>query len=61
MKKNLFDTEMNSFEVDGKQEPLKTCKPCTLEVKKISKKINNRKLSNIKDEELAHILSPFKY
>jgi len=24
-------------------------------------KINNRKLSDIKDDEVAHILTPFKY
>ena len=38
---------------------LKACEPCASECKKISKKINDRKLSDIKKEEVAHILSPF--
>ena len=31
------------------------CNPCAEECKKINKKVNNRKLSEIKDEEVAHI------
>ena len=37
----------------------KACDPCAAECEKINRKINNRKLSDIKDEEVAHILSPF--
>ena len=33
----------------------KACDPCALECKKINRKVNNRKLSEIKDEEVAHI------
>ena len=59
MKKNLFNIDLNkSSEVYGSQS-LKACNPCAEECKKINKKINNRKLSDIKDEEVAHILSPF--
>ena len=59
MKKNLFDIDLNeSSDVYGSQS-LKACDPCAAECEKINKKINNRKLSDIKDEEVAHILSPF--
>ena len=59
MKKNLFDTDLDkSSDVYGSQS-LKACDPCAAECEKISKKINNRKLSDIKDDEVAHILSPF--
>ena len=34
----------------------KACDPCAAECEKISKKINNRKLSDIKDDEVLHIL-----
>ena len=59
MKKNLFDIDLNkSSDVYGAQS-LKACDPCAAECEKINRKINNRKLSDIKDEEVAHILSPF--
>ena len=35
----------------------KGCSPCLNEVKKIEKKINNRKLSEIKVEEIKAIVS----
>ena len=35
------------------------CSPCNQECEKINKRINGRKLSDIKKEEVAHILSPF--
>jgi hypothetical protein len=55
VKKNLFDIDLdNSSEAYGSQS-LKACDPCAAECKKI----NNRKLSDIKDDEVAHILSPF--
>ena len=47
MKQNLFDINYNKSS--------KVCDPCALECKKINKKVNNRKLSDIKDEEVAHI------
>ena len=59
MKKNLFNTDLDKpSDVYGSQS-LKACDPCAAECEKISKKINNRKLSDIKDDEVAHILSPF--
>jgi hypothetical protein len=59
VKKNLFNTDLdNSSDVYGSHS-LKACEPCATECKKISRKINNRKLSEMKDDEVAHILSPF--
>ena len=52
MKKNLFNIDYNNSS--------KPCKPCALECKKINNKINNRKLSEIKNEELSHILNIFE-
>jgi len=37
------------------------CSPCNLECKKINKRINNRKLSEIKTEEHPHILKVFNF
>ena len=39
----------------------KACSPCNLECKKINKRINNRKLSEIKSKEVPHILKVFDY
>ena len=59
MKKNLFNINLNkSSDVYGSQS-LKACDPCAAECEKINKKITNRKLSDIQDEAVAHILSPF--
>ena len=59
MKKNLFDIDLNkSSDVYGSQSQ-KACDPCAAECEKIDRRINNRKLSDIKDDEVAHILSPF--
>ena len=33
----------------------KACDPCALECKRINRKVNNRKLFDIKNEEVAHI------
>ena len=59
MRKNLFDIDHNnSSEVDyGSLK--KACDPCASECEKIDNKINGRKLSEFKDEEVPHILSPF--
>ena len=62
MKKNLFNLNLtNSSEMNGSQLGQETCEPCSSECEKIKKKINNRKLSDIKDEEVLNILTPFKY
>ncbi len=38
----------------------KSCEPCYLECEKIDKRVNNIKLSKIKDEEVSYILSVFE-
>ena len=38
----------------------KACYPCALECKKIDKKVNNRKLSELKDNEVSYILNVFE-
>ena len=52
MKKNLFSIDYNNS-----SEPFK---PYALECKKINDKINNRQLSEIKNEEVPHILNIFE-
>ena len=62
MKKNLFTFNLNnSSDTSGSYRGQETCEPCSSECKKISSKINNRKLSDIKDEEVLSIITPFKY
>ncbi len=39
----------------------KACSPCCLECEKINKRVNNRKLSEIKTEEVPHILKVFDF
>ena len=51
-KKNLFEIDYNKSS--------KACDPCALECKKIYLKINNRKLSELKNEEASHILKIFE-
>jgi len=59
VKKNLLNIDLNkSSNVYGSQSQ-KACDPCATECKKISKKINNRKLSDIKDNEINEIISVF--
>ena len=38
----------------------KGCSPCALECEKINEKINKRKLSELKNKEVSHILSIFE-
>ena len=38
----------------------KSCDPCALECEKIGKKVNNRKLSDLKDTEVSYILKVFE-
>ena len=63
MKKNLFNNHLNNSSSVNQSQGLQvgqiTCKPCSLEVKKMTMKINGRKLSDIKKEEVRHIFSPF--
>jgi len=61
VKKNLFNFNLNnSSDVSGSLGGQITCEPCSSECEKIKKKINNRKLSEIKKEEALDILTPFK-
>ena len=61
MKKNLFNFDLsNSSVMNGSLEGQITCEPCSSECEKIKRKINNRKLSEIKKEEALDILTPFK-
>tara|TARA_A100001011_G_scaffold316046_1_gene334896 strand:- start:207 stop:377 length:171 start_codon:yes stop_codon:yes gene_type:complete len=39
----------------------KPCSPCAEECKKINKKINKRKISEIKTKEVPHILKVFNF
>jgi hypothetical protein len=59
VKKNLFYINLNNSSNANGSQSLKACEPCARECKKIDKKINGRKLTDIKDVEVAHILSPF--
>ena len=59
VKKDLFNINLDNPSNTNGLQPQKACRPCALECEKINRKINNRKLSDIKDEEVAHILSPF--
>ncbi len=51
-KKNLFEVDLNKSS--------KACDPCALECEKTNQKINNRKLSELKNNEVAHILEIFE-
>jgi len=51
-KKNLFEMDYNKSS--------KACDPCASECKKINLKINNRKLSELKNDEVSHILNIFE-
>ena len=60
MKKNLFNfNKNNSSNASGSQVGQITCEPCANECKKIEIKINNRKLSDIKNEEIDHLINIF--
>ena len=61
MKKNLFTFDLNnSSDESGLHGGQITCKPCLSECEKINSKINNRKLSDLKDEDVINVISPFK-
>ena len=60
MKKNLFNFDNNnSSNANGSQVGQITCEPCANECKKIEIKINNRKLSAIKHQEIDRLISVF--
>ena len=39
----------------------KACSPCIMECKKINERINKRNLSDIKEQEVPHILKVFDF
>jgi hypothetical protein len=60
VKKNLFDfnlsiSQNNSSSLEGQI----TCEPCLSEYEKIKKKINNRKLSEIKNNDIDRVINVF--
>jgi len=65
-----YDEEEQTVMVTKKFEPdlldidynksSNSCDPCALECKKIDKKVNNRKLSELKDDEVSYILKVFE-
>ena len=60
MRKNLFDfnlsiSQNNSSSLEGQI----TCEPCLSECEKIKKKINNRKLSDIKNNDIDRVINVF--
>ena len=60
MKKNLFDfnlsiSQNNSSSLEGQI----TCEPCLSECEKIKKKINNRKLTEIKNNDIDRVINVF--
>jgi hypothetical protein len=60
VKKDLFNFDLsNSSDAGGSLGGQITCEPCSSEVEKIKSKINNRKLSDIKDEDIIDVISPF--
>ena len=60
MEKDLFNfNKNNSSNASGSQVGQITCEPCANECKKIEIKINNRKLSDIKNEEIDHLINVF--
>ena len=60
MKKNLFNFDLdNSSDKRGSLVGQITCEPCSSECKKIKKKINNRKFSEIKKSDIDHITNIF--
>ena len=60
MNKNLFNFDkVNSSNTNGSQVGQITCEPCVYECKKIKIKINNRKLSDIRSDEIDHLITGF--
>ena len=67
---SFYDNESKKIMVTKKFEPhlldidynksSKACDPCSLECKKINRKVNNRKLSEIKNDEVSYILNIFE-
>ena len=60
MKKNLFTFNLNNSSVrSGSYSSQETCEPCSSECEKIKKKINNRKLSEIRNDDIDRVINVF--
>ncbi len=60
MRKNLFDFNLSIFQKNSSSlEGQITCEPCLSECEKIKRKINNRKLSEIKNNDIDHVINVF--
>ena len=60
MRKNLFNFNLNiSPDKNGSPEGQITCEPCLSQCEKIKKKINNRKLSEIGNDDIDRIINVF--
>ena len=49
---------MSNIDYNNSSKP---CSPCNLECKKINKRINDRKFSEIKTKEVPHLLKVFNF
>ena len=60
MRKNLFNFNLDiSPGESGSPEGQITCEPCLSQCEKIKKKINNRKLSEIGNDDIGRIMNVF--
>ena len=60
MRKNLFNFNLNiSTDNNGSPEGQITCEPCLSQCEKIKKKINNRKLSEIGNDDIDRVINVF--
>ena len=60
MRKNLFNFNLDiSSGNNGSPEGQITCEPCLSQCEKIKNKINNRKLSEIRNDDIDRIINVF--
>ena len=60
MRKNLFNFNLDISSVNnGSPEGQITCEPCLSQCEKIKKKINNRKLSEIGNDDIDRVINVF--
>ena len=60
MRKNLFNFNLNiSSDNNGSPDGQITCEPCLSQCEKIKKKINNRKLSEIRNDDIDRVINVF--
>ena len=60
MRKNLFNFNLDiSPGKSGSLEGQITCEPCLSQCEKIEKKINNRKLSEIRNDDIDRVINVF--